>query len=69
MKSGIFVFLTIVKAGLIIYFVARIMMNLVKKGDPTSKRKALIQFLSMFGFLIGLAILEFGIAYILPAGD
>tara|TARA_R110001599_G_scaffold84914_1_gene228311 strand:+ start:1248 stop:1457 length:210 start_codon:yes stop_codon:yes gene_type:complete len=66
MRSAVFVILTIIKAGIIIYFGVRIMMNLFKKDDPTSKRKALIQFLSMFGLLIGLTILEFGIAFLLP---
>jgi len=66
MRSAVFAILTIIKAGIIIYFVARIIMNLFKKNDPTPKRKALIQFLSMFGLLIGLTILEFGIAFLLP---
>ncbi len=66
MRSAVFAILTLIKVGIIIYFVARIIMNLFKKNDPTSKRKALTQFLSMFGLLIGLTILEFGIAYMLP---
>ncbi|MEO9485472.1 MAG: hypothetical protein ABJG47_18575 [Ekhidna sp.] len=67
MKSIIFIVLTLVKAVVIIYFVARILMNLFKKNDPTSKRKAFIQFLTMFGILIGLTVLEFGIAFALPS--
>ena len=69
MKSAIFVILTLVKAGIIIYFVARILMNLFKKNDLASKRKALIQFLSMFGILLGIFILEFGIAFLIPGGS
>jgi hypothetical protein len=42
-------------------------MNLFKKNDPTSKRAAFIQFLTMFGILIGLTALEFGIAYLIPS--
>lgn len=66
MRSAVFAILTIIKAGIIIYFAVRIMMSLFKKNDPSSKRKALIQFLSMFGLLIGLTILEFGISFLLP---
>ena len=67
MKSAIFVILTLVKVVVIIYFIARILMNLFKKNDPTSKRKALIQFLTMFGILLGLTAMEFGIAFLIPS--
>ncbi|MTI40489.1 hypothetical protein [Fulvivirga lutimaris] len=67
MKSIIFSILTLAKAGVIIYFAAKVLMNLFRKNDPSSKRRALTQFLSLIGILVGLTILEFGIAYIIPS--
>jgi hypothetical protein len=67
MRSTIFIILTLAKVGVIIFFFARVLKNLVKKNDPNSKRKAVIQCLSMFGALIGLTILEFGMAYLIPS--
>lgn len=64
MKSISFIVLTVVKAGLIIYSVARIASILSKRNDPCTRRKALKQFLVMFGGLFVLTLLEFGIELI-----
>jgi len=67
MRSTIFIILTLAKVGIIIFFFARVLKNLFMKNDPNSKREAVIQFLSMFGALIGLTILEFRMAYLIPS--
>ena len=69
MKSVIFIILTIVKVAVIIYFAPRIMTNVFKKGDPTSKHKAFIQFITMFGILLSISVLEFGITSIIPSDN
>ncbi|GEM_PF-1929621 len=66
MKTAIFVIMTLVKLAAISYFVVKILKTLLKKNDPTSKQKAFIQFLYLFGVILGLTLLDFGIAFLVP---
>ena len=64
-KTFFYVYLTLVKVVLIIFFTARMVIFLVRRNDPDKVRKAVVQGLILFGFLIGLTMLEFGIALLL----
>ena len=60
---------TLLKIVLIIIFIIRIIKKLKNnEGAENPQMKALLQFFLMCGIIIGISIIEFGLAFILPRG-
>jgi len=70
LSSILFLLLTILKFGIVIFFIIRIVKKLInKKGVKDPFWRALLQFLIMCGLIAGITIIEFGLAFILPTGN